>query len=168
MDGLCIKLEGQSFMNGYYVLMLRSQAPGMFFDGKKSRPWVPGECDLPVLHRLRLAIEAKIRLFVSPAILTENSEVLSRKKFGFSPEVTGRMIIEIESLAEIITPVKKYSFIKRDSDDTIIMDCAIEAGANYVVNGDDDLLSIGECEGIRIVSARQFIEIINRSKRGRE
>jgi predicted nucleic acid-binding protein len=38
--------------------------------------------------------------------------------------------------------------------------CAKEGEAHYIVSGDQDLLVLGEDEGIQIVSLRQFAEIL--------
>ena len=107
-----------------------------------------------------LIIEGKLRLCISSDILGEIKEVLERDKFGFSPDITRQIIIEIESLSEFITPTKKHSVVKRDSSDNIIIDCAIEANADYIITGDDDLLSLREYNKIKIISARDFLKQI--------
>ena len=106
-----------------------------------------------------LVIEGKIQLCISSDILIEIKEVLERDKFGFSPEITQQIIIEIELLSEFITPTKKHSAVKRDAGDNIIVDCAVEAGADYIITGDDDLLSLREYKKVKIISARDFIKL---------
>lgn len=107
-----------------------------------------------------LVIEGKIRLCISSDVLKEIKEVLERDKFGFSSDITRQIIIEIESLSEFITPVKKHSVVTRDSDDNAIIDCAIEADADYIITGDNDLLSLKEYKNIKIISAADFMNII--------
>lgn len=46
----------------------------------------------------------------------------------------------------------------RDPDDEIILQCAELAGAQRIVSGDNDLLSLGTYNGIAIITARQYIE----------
>jgi predicted nucleic acid-binding protein len=36
----------------------------------------------------------------------------------------------------------------------------VEGKADYIVSGDQDLLALGVYEGIRVVTPRQFVEII--------
>ncbi len=45
----------------------------------------------------------------------------------------------------------------RDSKDDMIFECAVNAGANLIVSGDDDLLTIGSYQGIRVVTARAYL-----------
>lgn len=46
----------------------------------------------------------------------------------------------------------------RDPKDDYLLELAVQAKAIYLVSGDDDLLSIGEIEGCRIMTFAQFIE----------
>lgn len=38
--------------------------------------------------------------------------------------------------------------------------CAVAADAAYLVTGDDDMLVLGQYEGIRIVTPRQFFDVL--------
>lgn len=109
---------------------------------------------------INLIFEGKLKLCISSEILVEIKEVLERNKFGFSPDVTQHIIYEIESISEFITPKKKHSIIKRDPDDNIIIDCAIEAQAEYIITGDNDLLDLKEYKNIKIINASEFINFI--------
>ena len=40
------------------------------------------------------------------------------------------------------------------------MACAVEGEADYIVSGDQDLLVLGEYEGIQVVTPRQFVETL--------
>lgn len=46
----------------------------------------------------------------------------------------------------------------RDPKDDYLLELAVKSHAIYLVSGDDDLLSIGEIEGCRIMTIRQFVE----------
>ncbi len=46
--------------------------------------------------------------------------------------------------------------VSRDPDDDKFIECALDAEALYIVSGDNDLLDIGEYEGIQIVTASEF------------
>ncbi len=107
-----------------------------------------------------LIVEGKLRLYISSNILIEIKEVLERDKFGFSSDVTQQIIIEIESLSELVIPSKRHSVVKRDQDDNIIIDCAIEANADYIITGDDDLLTLKEFKKIKILNPSEFLKII--------
>jgi predicted nucleic acid-binding protein len=46
--------------------------------------------------------------------------------------------------------------LRRDPDDDAILACALEAGADYLVTGDVDLMELKIFKGIRIVTFREF------------
>ena len=47
--------------------------------------------------------------------------------------------------------------ICRDPDDDKFLNCAVNAGARYLVSGDDDLLVLKEIYGIPILKPREFL-----------
>ena len=108
-----------------------------------------------------LIIEGKIKSYISSDILDEIKEVLERDKFRFTPDITQQIIIEIESLSEFVIPKIKHSAVNRDFDDNKIIDCAIESKADYIITGDDDLLSLKEYKSIKIINAFDFINIVS-------
>ena len=107
---------------------------------------------------LDLAIKGKIHVFISPDILSELRDVLSIKKFGFSPERVDIIIREIESITTMVNPAKKYSIVSHDSDDNIIIDCAMESRVEYIITGDNDLLCLNKYKSINIINPALFIE----------
>jgi uncharacterized protein len=95
-------------------------------------------------------------LILCDGIVDEFKRVL-RKKFAASPHETSEALMilseaaeEIHGTIELITP------ICRDSDDDLILACARDAVADYVVTGDEDLLILKNYEGISIVTPREF------------
>ncbi|MGV7928730.1 MAG: putative toxin-antitoxin system toxin component, PIN family [Spirochaetota bacterium] len=109
---------------------------------------------------LDLAIRGKLRVFISPAIVSEIEEVLTGKKFGFAPEVVRSVIEEIGNITTMVVPEKRHSVVSRDSDDNIIIDCAVQAGAEYIVTGDNDLLALGSFGRVAIVGPLDFLSIV--------
>ncbi|MDR1811628.1 MAG: putative toxin-antitoxin system toxin component, PIN family [Candidatus Fibromonas sp.] len=53
--------------------------------------------------------------------------------------------------------------ISRDKDDNEYIECAVECNANYIISGDSDLLELKEYNGIKIVTARGYLDIVNLS-----
>jgi predicted nucleic acid-binding protein len=50
----------------------------------------------------------------------------------------------------------------RDRDDDNVLATAVAGQADIILTGDDDLLVLGEYNGIRILSPRQFVELMDR------
>ncbi|MBP5091411.1 MAG: putative toxin-antitoxin system toxin component, PIN family [Bacilli bacterium] len=48
----------------------------------------------------------------------------------------------------------------RDPDDDKFLACAIDGAAYYVVSGDSDLVSLREFRGIKIVTASEFLSLL--------
>ena len=74
-------------------------------------------------------------LCVSNEIIEEYSEVLSR---NISPQVSEAIVYAILTRPNIIRKDPHYTFalIESDKDDNKFVDCAIAAGAEYIVSND--------------------------------
>lgn len=103
-------------------------------------------------------------LFVSEDILKEVVDVLHRsslkKKYDPSGIIAISDILDILSDAAVVTPSQKVN-VCRDQHDDKFIECAIAAGADYIVSGDEDLLIIKEYGKIKIVSADAFLQILD-------
>jgi predicted nucleic acid-binding protein len=55
--------------------------------------------------------------------------------------------------------------VARDPEDNLVLECAIEGRAQYVVGGDNDLLVLHEFRGIQTVRAGDFLEVLDDVKR---
>ena len=108
----------------------------------------------------KLALEGKTELAVSTEILQEIRTVLSGKKFQFPAPVINSIITEIEIIGEIVEPLITIKTIQKDPADNKILECAVAAGADLIVSGDVHLLELKVFQGIRIVNASDFLEII--------
>ncbi len=109
---------------------------------------------------LQYALAGKYRIFISDAILDEIRDVLRRPRFRLAPEQVKKIIAEIESICTPVYPTKTIKNICRDSKDHIILECAEAALAEYIVTGDEDLLSIGKFRNTSILNSASFLDII--------
>ena len=114
---------------------------------------------------IRKALKAgRFVLITSQAINEEILDVMDRPrlrdKYGLADHMFDIAFILWEQ-AEVITklpPVKA----SKDSDDDKFLAAALGGLAHYLVTGDiKDLLSLGERQGIRIVSPEQFLTILH-------
>lgn len=113
---------------------------------------------------IRLIGEKKIECFISKQILEEyikvaNSDELMEKanEKNLSIKLSAMKLIEI---CKIVEPSRKIDVVKEDPDDNKIIECAVEAKADYIVTYDaKHILPIKDFEGIRIVSPTEFLKI---------
>lgn len=107
---------------------------------------------------LELARNGEVELFSSRAILLELAEKL-REKFLWDETEIREVIEGLLIFGRVVSPEKKVKKAK-DEDDNRILECALEAKADFIVSGDKKhLLSLEKFEGIPIISARQFLDI---------
>lgn len=107
-------------------------------------------------------------LCVSPAVLAEFEEVIQRDKFQKRIGEKGRNAQEIISrfrAAALIVEGRAIPvpFTLRDPGDIHVLACAVDAGADAIITGDNDLLSMEIFEGIPILTVRQALEKLGMS-----
>lgn len=110
---------------------------------------------------LERALSGHVSVVASREILDEVEGVLCGKKFRYPWETARSIVRELEAMCEIVTPTRKMAVVKADPYDNMILECAVEAKADYVVSGDSHLLGLGQFEGIPILSPAQFLEVLN-------
>jgi uncharacterized protein len=64
------------------------------------------------------------------------------------------------SQAEVVGGDLRLPGVSRDPKDDPLVAYAMEGAADYLVSGDADLLDLGKHENTRMVSPREFIEIL--------
>jgi len=98
-------------------------------------------------------------LFTSRALLDELAEKL-REKFGVRPQDLPLLQIYADE-ATVVKPKPLAQPICRDPDDDEVLATALAAQVDIVLTGDDDLLTLKEFHGIRILSPREFVAWID-------
>ena len=113
----------------------------------------------------KLLIRARRRDFdviLCDGIIQEFKRVL-KKKFAASPHEMSEVVMILSAAAQdILRRTDSITSVCRDPDDNVILDCARDAVADYIVTGDVDLLILKNYEGISILSPenlRSFFQI---------
>lgn len=108
--------------------------------------------------------QGQVELAVSPDLLEEVAEVLNRPRIKHKYRLTDEDIDQYLLLLKwyaITTPgTTEVSIVAADPDDNIIVACAVEAEADYIVSGDSHLLDLEEYQGIQIVQTSDFLQIL--------
>jgi len=101
-------------------------------------------------------IEGRDQLLISKPIIDEVLVVLARK-FARDPEEPARVAVLLTDLGEMVRPRRRIRVLKDDTDNRVL-ECAVTGDAELVVTGDRAMLELGEFEGVRVVSLREYLE----------
>jgi putative PIN family toxin of toxin-antitoxin system len=107
---------------------------------------------------LEKAIRGEIRLCLSEPILEELKGVLQRAKFDYSPEMIQVIVTELAGIADFVNPSETINVVLKDPEDNRILECAVEAEANYIITGDFHLLKLNRYLDIEVLNAVAFLE----------
>lgn len=114
---------------------------------------------------LQAATDGDIELYTSPALLAELRTVLSREhlasRLARQQASVDEAIRFYGDLAISVSPLAVPRAVPRDADDDQVIAAAVAAGAETIVTGDADLLSMGSYQGIAIITTAQAVQRIN-------
>jgi len=106
-------------------------------------------------HRLLDAcLRGRLDLYISPAIVEELTDVLTRPKLAVIASHPDLPVV-IAWLCEpsrLVIPRVTVDIIREDPDDNRVIECGLEARADAVVTGDEHLLKLGTYEGMAFLS----------------
>ncbi len=109
--------------------------------------------------------EKKFELVISPAILEELAEVLQRDKIRRYYEHTDKdlarkYVAGLRRFAALVPGKAQFQGVCADPDDDKFIAAALEAGADYIVSGNDHLLDLKEHQGVRILKPGEFLALL--------
>ena len=107
---------------------------------------------------LEAAIRGDYKLILSLPILDEVEGVLRR--LGVDETMIEGYLLRLMEISEIVAPKKIEETPLRDRDDIKILECAVSGSSNYIVTGDQDLLTLIEYRGIKILRSIEFLNLI--------
>jgi uncharacterized protein len=105
-----------------------------------------------------LAITKPAALYVSPDILAEYREVLSRSNLKIRKGVRQQFLQLIRNRSRSITPARPLG-VTEDPDDNIFLECADAARADYLVTG-NARHSPKFWKKTKVITSREFIDIV--------
>jgi putative PIN family toxin of toxin-antitoxin system len=111
----------------------------------------------------RFLRESAFDIVLSPAIVDEVMRALAYPKVRklVSADIDPTTWFEaFILLADLIPGEHTVQGVSDDPDDDKYLAAAVEGRASFVVSGDPDLLAVKQHEGIRIVSPREFLDVL--------
>src|SRR3989338_6444618 len=121
--------------------------------------WEGNEAEL-----FRKIEQGKAKLYITIDLLKEIEEVIKRPKFNEvmrKADLTPDKIMQkIVSLSHLVIAPKITVKVCRDEKDNKFLECAKSAKADYLISGDEDLLSLKEYNGMFIVRTWRIFELL--------
>ena len=107
----------------------------------------------------------KHSVILSPQLLAELADVLSREKFGATNSQIERYISILIRQAKVVPAQAKFKIVLEDPDDDVVINTALTGKANYIVSGDKHLLKLACYKRIQIVPISEMEKIIAEKNR---
>lgn len=115
---------------------------------------------------LVLARAGVVDLAISSPILRELRSVL-RDTFAWPDAQVREAIAEIAELSSLVRPAIRLSGIVSHESDHRLLECAVAAQAAFLVTGNTKHFhSLKTFQGVRVVTPRQFLELLRPSDSG--
>lgn len=112
---------------------------------------------------LRLWMFGRYTLIVSESILAEVEQSAFAKAYfqrALPDEARARAFATLRKNALITDLTRSVQGVAPDPDDDHVLAAALSGQASYVVTGDQALRSLGSHAGVRLVTPREFLAII--------
>jgi putative PIN family toxin of toxin-antitoxin system len=136
-------LDANLFISG----LLTPQGPS----AKILSQWRVGTFDLvvsfPILHEIQ-------RVIFYPKI---------KKRLSWTNSGIIEFLHDLSQFSIMVSGQTKVDVIKDDPSDNKFLACAFEGNADYIVTGDQHLLKIKEYKEIRIISPKEFLDILKKA-----
>ena len=118
----------------------------------------------PIRAVITAAISGVYTLLLPDAVLEEVART-ARVSAYLARRLT---LEEVSALADLLRPLSEsipiitaeFPALTRDPKDDYLLAYAVVGQADYLVTGDRDLLTLGEVEGVRIVSPADFAALL--------
>jgi uncharacterized protein len=105
-----------------------------------------------------LAITKPARLYVSPPILEEYAEMLSRPELSIRKGLRLQLLQLIKNRGRLVTPSRRIE-VTSDPDDNILVECADAARADYLVTGNRRHFP-PFWKNAKIITPREFVTLV--------
>jgi putative PIN family toxin of toxin-antitoxin system len=121
-----------------------------------------------LVGKLRRALEqGQFTLVLSPALVEEITETLKspslRAKHRWTDDTIDQFVNDLKTLATMTAGALVLNISQlanRDPEDIKVVAAAVEGNASFVVTQDNDLLALGEFQGVRMVEPPEFYQLL--------
>ncbi len=106
--------------------------------------------------------ERALDLLTSPQLIAEVKRTLDKPELHrrIRPEAAQALLEALEKDAVQVPGSLILQGVTPDPDDDVIVSCAVEGNADYIVSRDAHLLDLEEYEGIPVLEPRDFVRVL--------
>lgn len=98
-------------------------------------------------------------VYTSPFLLDELDRVL-KDKLGMTKEQRRLTRLQISRYAKVIQPAALENAVPHIGADNEVLACAQASSADFIITGDKELLGLGRWGRTKIISPREFFELL--------
>ena len=140
-------LDANVLASGMVGLLNRDSAPGEIF---------------------RRTLAGSIVNITSEAILREVERTLGKDYFrrAFLDTDRDSLLAALRRRSLVVPITVVVSGEASHPEDDLVLATAVSGDADYLVTGDKQLLALGTCQPVRIVSPREFLDVLGRQNWG--
>lgn len=115
----------------------------------------------PSVRIIDAALDGRIELVMSPALLEEIADVLSRPRIRkrLSADDAQLFLADVAAQVVMLADPLDPPTVCRDPDDDYLVALAMIADAEVLVSGDNDLLAVAPARaGVEVMTPRQLVD----------
>ena len=111
---------------------------------------------------LRAWRDRRFEIVVNSETMAELERKLREKvaEFEADPALAEEWIAYVKTFARVVSVTGVADGVSRDPDDDKFLDAALSGGVTYIVSSDHDLQVLGEYQGVKVLSPREFAELL--------
>jgi hypothetical protein len=116
-----------------------------------------------------MVLNANLDLVLSPALLEEISLVLNYEKIrrlfikrSVTPQKIKDALQRIVKTAIVVSGETEINRIDKGPSDNMLLSCAIEGKADFIISGDHHLTDLVSFEGIPVVNPDTFLKLMKK------
>jgi len=115
----------------------------------------------PTISKIFAAWDYQFSLCYCGELLAEVRRALAYPKLQrYLVATDKKILLEKIQVTGLLIEVNSQRQVCRDPADDLLINLALEARANYLVTGDQDLLDLNEVEGVKILTPKKFVSLL--------
>jgi putative PIN family toxin of toxin-antitoxin system len=78
------------------------------------------------------------------------------------------IVAQILAVTQLVETKSQRSWIIQDPADDMVLNCAVENSADYVISGDQHILRLKRIDGLEILTPTEFLQLLQATPSGAE